>query len=96
MPGYPGEEDAMTATRQLKNEETWLPVWIGTVRGQFDNNNGVDWKSCPERPQDFEGRQVSVTWRPATEEDLAGKSPAYRHAAIGRADGWSRFRQHYE
>ena len=81
---------------QLKNEETGLPVWVATVRGQFDNNTGVDWLSAPECPPDFEGRHVTVTWRAATEADLAGKSPAYLHAAIGSADGWSRFRQHYE
>ena len=82
---------------QLLNLETGHPAWVATVRGQqFNNNTGVDWRSAPERPADFEGRNVSVTWRPATEADLAGKSPAYRHAAIGSADGWSRFRQHYE
>ena len=82
--------------RQLMNNETGLPVWVATVRGQFDNNTGVDWRSGPERPADFEGRHVTVTWRAATEADLAGKSPAYRHAAIGSADRWNRFRQHYE
>ena len=82
--------------KQLRNEATGLPVWIGTVRGKFDNNTGVDWRSCPECPADFDGREVSVAWRAATEDDLDGKSPAYRHAALGSADGWSRFRQHYE
>ena len=82
---------------QLRNKENGLPVWVATVRGtQFDNNTGTDWRSAPECPPDFEGIHVTVTWRPATEEDLAGKSPAYRHAAVGSADGWSRFRQHYE
>ena len=82
--------------RQLRNEATGLPVWIGTVRGKFDNNTGVDWRSSTSRPPDFDGREVSVAWRPATEEDLAGKTPAYRHAAVGSADVWSNFRQHYE
>ena len=82
--------------RQLRNEETGLPVWVATVRGKFDNNTGVDWRSSTSRPPDFAGRHVSVTWRSAAEEDLAGKTPAYRHAAIGSADGWSRFRQYYE
>ena len=81
---------------QLRNEETGSPVWVATVRGEFDNNTGVDWFSAPDRPADFKGRHVSVTWRPATQADLDGKSPAYRHAAVGSADGWSRFRQHYE
>ena len=81
---------------QLKNKETGHPVWVATVRGQFGNSTGSDWRSCPDCPADFEGRHVSVMWRPATEADLAGKSPAYRHAAVGSADGWSRFRQHYE
>ena len=83
--------------RQLRNLETGMPVWVATVRGtRFDNNAGADWRSCPECPADFDGREVSVAWRAATEDDLAGKSPAYRHAALGSADGWSRFRQHYE
>ena len=82
---------------QLRNLETGLPVWVATVRGQqFNNNTGSDWLAATERPADFEGRHVSVTWRAATEADLDGKSPAYRHAAVGSADGWSRFRQHYE
>ena len=51
---------------QLKNEETGHPVWVATVRGQFDNNTGVDWLSAPECPPDFEGRHVSVTWRTAS------------------------------
>ena len=82
--------------RQLMNEEIGLPVWVATVRGEFDNDTGIDWRSCAECPADFKGRHVLVTWRAATEADLAGKTPAYRHAAIGSADGWSRFRQHYE
>ena len=83
--------------RQLMNEANGLPVWVGTVRGKlFGNNTGVDWRSAPEKPANFEGYYVSVTWRPATEADLDGKTPAYRHAAVGSADGWSRFRQHYE
>lgn len=82
---------------QLRNLETGHPVWVATVRStHFGNDTGVDWRSEPERPADFRGRYVSVTWRPATEEDLAGKNPAYRHAAIGSADGWAIFRQHYE
>ena len=82
--------------RQLRNEVTGLPVWVATVRGKFSNSTGSDWLAAPERPADFEGRHVSVTWRPATEADLDGKSPAYRHAAVGSADGLSRFHQHYE
>ncbi len=82
--------------RQLRNEVTGLPVWVATVRWQFSNSTGSDWLAAPECPDDFEGRHVSVTWRPATEADLDGKSPAYRHAAVGSVDGLSRFHQHYE